>query len=137
MLPHLYGEKKFTLQLHKMEFLLDENLPLSFVELLQKAGFATGHVRLIGLQGASDFRIAEYAKNHKLVLITKDLEFGSLLLYPKGSHYGVLVLRLPQHFNKEQILRFLMNFLKSANTTILIQHIIVLEVGKYRLRKLP
>ncbi len=125
------------LQPHKMKFILDENLPQSFVEKLGELGFTVDHVRTAGLQGADDRTIALYAKNQDAVLITKDIEFGSLLLYPKGSHYGVVILRLPEYFKKEQIFLFLKNFLTTIRKDNLIGHITTLEIGKYRVRKLP
>ncbi|HLC71303.1 MAG TPA: DUF5615 family PIN-like protein [Candidatus Nanoarchaeia archaeon] len=118
-----------------MKLFLDENLPLSFVESLQKLGFLVEHVRTAGLQGADDQQIALYAKSQKLILITKDVEFGSLLLYPSGSHYGLVVLRLPDNFKKEQIFTALTNFLAPGKN--LAGFITIVEIGKYRVRKLP
>jgi len=118
-----------------MKLFLDENLPISFVESLQKLSFGVEHVRTVGLQGADDQRIALYAKNQKAILITKDVEFGSLLLYPSGSHYGLVVLRLPDNFKKEQILTALTHFLAQGKN--LAGFITTVERGKYRVRKLP
>ncbi|MDP3640089.1 MAG: DUF5615 family PIN-like protein [Nanoarchaeota archaeon] len=119
-----------------MKFLVDENLPLSTIALLTELGFEAEDVCAVGLHGASDKRIAEYAKQQKAILITRDLEFGSLLLYPKGSHYGLIVLRMPCFFKIEQIKWLLKSFLTAIRPAQLIHTLSIVEVGKYRQRKL-
>ena len=119
-----------------MKFLVDENLPFSTIALLKEIGFEAEHVCDVGLRGASDKRIAEYAKQQKAILITRDLEFGSLLLYPKSSHYGLIVLRVPCFFKTEQIKWLLKSFLTKIIPAQLVHTISIVEVGKYRQRKL-
>lgn len=117
-----------------MKFFLDENLPLSSLDAIQKLGFKAEHVKTVGLQGRSDKTIAEYAKKQQAILITKDLEFGSLTVYPKNSHYGVIILRLPHYFTAKQIIDALNNFLTKIRPETLAHTITVLEVGRYRSR---
>jgi len=54
------------------KFFLDENLPTSLCETLRDLGHECKHVRDVGLTGASDEIIAEYAKSKTLILVTKD-----------------------------------------------------------------
>ncbi len=119
-----------------MKFFLDENLPLSALDVIQKLGFKAEHVKTVGLQGSSDKIIAEYAKKQQAILITKDLEFGSLTLYPKNSHYGVIVIRLPHYFTARQIIDSIENFLTKVKPETLAHTITVLEVGRYRSRNI-
>lgn len=119
-----------------MKFFIDENLPLSIVDLLKSRGFNAEHVRTSGLSGATDKEIAEYAKKQKAILVTKDLEFGSLILYPENSHYGLLILRLPNHFTAKQIILLLKKFFSKIKPHLLINTLTVLEVGKYRMRRI-
>ncbi len=119
-----------------MKFFIDENLPLSTISIIQKLGFEVEHCKNSNLRGASDEKIAKYAKEHKMILITKDLEFGSLIFYPKNSHYGLLVLRLPNYFNTIKIMAALEEFLKNIEIEKLINAITILEIGRYRIRKL-
>ena len=117
-----------------MKFFLDENIPLSIIKVISKLSFEVEHAINAGLRGASDKEIAEYAKKQNAILITKDVGFGSILLYPKGSHYGLLVLRLPNYFNTEQIAEALKDFFSKVKPENLINHITILEAGKYRIR---
>ncbi len=111
-------------------------MPLSAVEIIRKLGFQAEHARNAGLVGCSDKEIAAYAKKHNAILVTKDIEFGSLLLYPKGSHYGLLILRLPHYFTSKQIMETLEKFLTEIKPTILVNSITVLEIGRYRIRRI-
>lgn len=117
-----------------MKFFLDENMPLSVANSLKELNFEVEHARTSGLRGAPDKQIAEYARKQQAILVTKDLEFGSSILYPKGSHYGLLILRLPHKWTPEKVTKALKEFLTKIDTKRLTKAITILEVGKYRIR---
>lgn len=117
-----------------MKLFLDENIPRLAVNELKTLGFEVEHASEVGLKGANDRLIAEYAKKQMAILITKDLEFGSLIVYPKGTHYGLIVLRLPNYFTAENVVRVLKDFIKNVELHDLIGKMIVLELHKYRIR---
>ena len=71
-----------------MKFFLDACMPYSSKEIFQKYGEVT-HARDIGMTGATDKEIIQYALKNKAILVTKDLDFGNTLLYPVESHFGV------------------------------------------------
>jgi predicted nuclease of predicted toxin-antitoxin system len=129
--------KKFTpcLQMPEIKFFLDECIAVSIVDTLMDLGFSATHARTVGLRGASDKVIAAHAKKEHAILLTKDLEFGSLQFYPPGSHYGVVVLRLPFNFKLSQGKLVLQNFLKTINPRDLVGSIVVVQLGRYRIRK--
>jgi predicted nuclease of predicted toxin-antitoxin system len=102
--------------------------------VLRELGFEADHVTEIGLRGHSDKEIAIYAKKKQAILITKDLELANIILYPKGSHYGLIVLRLPNNFTTKQIILSMKEFLTKSKSEVCIGTIIVLEIGRYRLR---
>ncbi len=119
-----------------MKILLDENLSLSLVIELTKLGHKVEHVCDVGLRGTSDVVIAKYAKKQKFILVTKDIEFGSLLLYPEGSHYAVVIVRLPPFYNKNQLTKAITIFFKTIKEKEIVNAITILQVGRYRIRKL-
>ncbi len=119
-----------------MKFFLDENMHFSAVGVFQDLGFKVEHAKTSGLRGAPDKEIAAYAKTNSAILITKDLEFGNMLFYPKGSHFGLLVLRLPYHFTISQVNSTLKEFLKVMNAGEMVNSITILELGRYRIRKI-
>ena len=117
------------------KFFLDENLPTSLCETLRDLGHECKHVRDVGLTGASDEIIAEYAKSKTLILVTKDVEFGNILLYPPHKHHGLVVVRLPHTTTADHIKNAISLFLQKIDPKILIHAIPVVETGKYRIRK--
>lgn len=58
--------------------LLDENLSERLLPLLIQTFPESTHVRLIGMGGASDLAIWEWARQRNVVLVTKDEDFLSL-----------------------------------------------------------
>ena len=120
-----------------MKFVLDENIPLSLVDLFLACGFLVEHIRLTPLRGAEDKEISHYAKQEQAILITKDLEFANILLYPPGSHYGLVVLRLPYYYTAQQISEVMKRFLSEIKLEELSESITVIELGRYRIRKHP
>ena len=117
-----------------MKFFLDENIPRSFVKELETMGFEVEHAADANLKGATDTEIAKYAKKQKAILITKDIEFGSFILYPKGAHHGLIILRLPYNAKIEDILKYLKAFLTQIKINDLVGKIHVIEIGRYRVR---
>lgn len=119
-----------------MKLFLDENISIVVVGELERLGFEVEHASSVELKGASDKQIAGHAKKQKAILVTKDIEFGSILLYPKGTHYGLLILRLPHYFRTKQILEALKIFFKSIESKEMIGNMIIVEMGKYRVRSI-
>jgi predicted nuclease of predicted toxin-antitoxin system len=117
-----------------MRFLLDANLPYSSKEVFKKFGQAN-HARDVGLARATDREVIEHASEHKAILVTKDLEFANVLLYPLNSHSGVIVLRLPFYFTAKQINNVLREFLSSLDVKELENAVIIVELGRYRMRR--
>lgn len=76
-------------------FLVDEDLPRNLAALLRNAGFEAHDVRDVGLRGSSDSDVFAYAQTHGLCLVSADLEFGNLLLFPLGAHHGIVLVRFP------------------------------------------
>lgn len=58
-----------------MRLLFDENLSSELVESLQEEYPQSVHVRGVGLRGAHDDRIWEYARDHGLTIVSKDNDF--------------------------------------------------------------
>lgn len=59
-----------------MKFLIDENLPLSLVKFLRSKGFTAYRLKDVGLKGAEDSEVANYAFRNKFILVTLDKDFG-------------------------------------------------------------
>ena len=79
-----------------LSVVLDQNIPPSVAEYvrLQRPGWTVHHVRDIGLSGASDHVIFEWAQRQGAIVITFDEDFADTRMYPVGSHAGVIRLRV-------------------------------------------
>jgi predicted nuclease of predicted toxin-antitoxin system len=77
----------------------------------------------------------QYAKNHQLILITKDLHFGNINVYPPELHHGIIVLRLPFFFSSNQISRVIVNFLKTIDKKDLENALTIVKIEGYRIKK--
>lgn len=77
-----------------MNFKLDENMPEALVQLLTKAGHDVETAFGERLAGAKDPLILQAAGREGRVLMTYDLDFADIRVYPPGSHAGIVVFRL-------------------------------------------
>ena len=118
-----------------MKFFLDANIPYSAVEIFKKRNFKCVHARDVGLSRANDEDIMEYAKRIQSILVTKDLEFANIKVFPIKLHYGVLVARLPPFFKAPQFINALDDFLSSINLRDLKKSISIVKLGRYRIRR--
>ncbi len=118
-----------------LEFLVDENLPLSAVVVLREQGYRARHVKSIGMQGARDRTLFSQAQEEGWIIITRDLGFGNLLDYPLGTHAGIVVLRVPFTFTARQINGVIAAFISDVEPEVLKKALVVVEPGRYRLRR--
>jgi predicted nuclease of predicted toxin-antitoxin system len=77
----------------KIKFLLDADMPRSSAGILRDLGYDVEDVRDIGLRGATDRELIEYALRTKRIVVTRDTDFRQVLRYP--THPGAIIIRLP------------------------------------------
>jgi len=116
-----------------MKFLIDADLPKSLKKVFESHGYQAVDVRDV-LGPATDNEVFEYANRNKFVLVTRDLGFGETYMIRGG--YGLILVRLPYHFTAKRINKVINAFLKDVRAEELINVIIVVEWGRYRIRKL-
>lgn len=92
-------------------FKLDENLPRNAEILLQQAGHDVHTVLAEKLGGNPDPRVFSASQAEERVLITVDLDFSDIRVYPPVSHHGIWVLR-PQTQSIENTLALLRSALR-------------------------
>lgn len=118
-----------------MDFFLDENLPYSIVEELEKEGFEASHVREQGLRGENDAEVFDFAVGNGAILVTKDLEFGSPEHYPVEKYEGLIVVRLDERIGAQELTSRLSEFISNFGSGFE-GKIVVLEDGRYRVREI-
>ncbi len=61
-----------------MKLLFDQNLSMHLIGLLGNEFPDSSHVRLVGLERATDREIWDYARNHDFAIVSKDSDFRDL-----------------------------------------------------------
>jgi len=76
-----------------VKFKIDENLPPACAELLRSLGYEAETALDEGLGAVDDPVIADHVRREARVLITLDLDFGDIRLYPPQEYDGIIVMR--------------------------------------------
>ena len=76
-----------------MKLLVDEALQNAVALLLTQAGHDATHIRLLGLAGNTDDEVMALALREDRVLVTTDMDFGTLLALTGAAGPNVVLLR--------------------------------------------
>ena len=68
-----------------MTIVIDNCLPLSWVEFLRQYGHAVRHWRELGPPNASDLEVMRWATENGAVILTQDLDFTKLLFQSRAA----------------------------------------------------
>jgi predicted nuclease of predicted toxin-antitoxin system len=77
-----------------MRFKLDENLHVEIAALLRERGHDALTVLDQGYRGRGDRDIANLTQSEGRILISLDLDFSNILMFPPEKYPGLIVLRL-------------------------------------------
>ena len=113
--------------MHSVKFLIDADMPRSIVEIIRSFGFDVEDVRDIGMGTAKDV-------NDNRIIVTRDTDFGEVLRYPR--HPGAIIFRLPYTFTVNEINKRVKEFLTSVSEDKFRNAIIIVELSRYRRRKI-
>ena len=116
-------------------FLIDEDMPRSTALALRQAGHTAMDVRDVGLRGRADADVFAYAQAHDLALVTADKGFANVLAYVPGTHSGVIVVRVPNELPTQRVNQELLRGLADLKGEALRGLLVVIEVGRTRIRR--
>jgi predicted nuclease of predicted toxin-antitoxin system len=116
-------------------FVIDEALPRSLAEAIRASGHEAVHIRDIGMQGASDVAVFDYAQREGAVLVTPDLEFGDIRDFPPGRHCGVVLLRMPRVVTAPRLAGEVVRLLRGLTEADLRGNLVIVEPGHVRIRR--
>ena len=117
-----------------IRFLIDEDMPRSTAQILKNVGFECLDIRDIGLRGAEDDVVYQYAQKEGCVLLTEDLGFSNTLRYPLGSHKGIVIARFPNEMPTRLLNEILVSSIKSIFED-LPGNLTIIEPDKIRIRR--
>ena len=120
----------------KLNLLIDMNLSPQWVPVLRKRGWRAVHWSTIGDPGASDKDIMDWARNHRYVVFTHDLDSGTMLALSHEKAPSVLQVRaedpLPDYL-EETVIAALHQHEADLSTGALV----VVDERRSRVRVLP
>jgi predicted nuclease of predicted toxin-antitoxin system len=116
-----------------MLFKVDENLHDDVAQALRDQGHNAETVYDEGLRGADDLTIADRCKREGRAIVSLDLDFANIALYPPEDYPGLIVLRVG-----DQSRSHVMNVFKQVLTLIdrspLQGHLWIVEDHRVRIR---
>ena len=119
-----------------MRFVIDMNLSPVWAEILISAGYDARHWSEIGSRNADDRVIFECAHNNGYIIITLDLDFGTMLALTHSKGPSVIQIRRedvdPDRF-QSTLFELITNYSEALEEGALI----VIDEFKVRLRMLP
>ena len=76
------------------EIQIDENLPIELIDVLESAGYTGMTAFEQGLNGKSDSKVINRCREEKYVLVSLDLDFADIRLYPPEKYSGLIIIRV-------------------------------------------
>src|SRR4051794_6323158 len=92
-------------------FLIDASVPKATGEAARTRGHDAVDVRDIGLGTADDAQIAAHAKTNQHILVSADLDFSNIALYPPEDYAGIVVIRAPVRATSQIVVGLFAQFL--------------------------
>lgn len=119
-----------------MRLIIDMNLSPRWVGLLNGAGFEAAHWSALGATNAPDSEIMAYAAAHGCVVMTHDLDFGSILAATHGEKPSVVQIRAAD-VSPDVIGRQVIIALRQMAAELEEGALITVDPNRTRLRVLP
>ncbi|MCL4322687.1 MAG: DUF5615 family PIN-like protein [Deltaproteobacteria bacterium] len=105
----------------------------SISEMLTNAGYDSKTVNDQKLQGSKDSVLIEICKSEQRVLITLDIDFTDIRLYPPEECSGIIVLRGKIH-SKNHLIDIFRKAIPLLQSEPLDRHLWIVEETKIRIR---
>ena len=116
-----------------MKFKIDENLPIEFADLLIVRGYEATTVIGQKLQGKQDNAILDACLREKRILVTLDLDFANVRIYPPSQFPGFIVFRVV-HQNKRILANLFQRIIPLINQKPLEHRLWIIEESQIRIR---
>lgn len=117
-----------------MRFKVDENLPVEAVGALREAGHDALSIHDHQMVGSLDPHVASICQSEERALLTLDLDFSEIRVYPPGDYHGIIVLR-PRNQAKPTVLRLLEQLLPLLTTEPLPGNLWIVQETGLRIRE--
>jgi predicted nuclease of predicted toxin-antitoxin system len=114
---------------------VDEDMPRSAAKLLREKGHEVIDVRDAGLRGRPDKDILAFARERKATVITCDVGFAGYSHAEATSHYGLMLVRVPNEWPVSRLNKLLLAALAQLEAEDLTDAVVVVQPDKIRIRR--
>jgi len=115
------------------KFKLDENLPTEAAGLLRSAGHDAVTVMDEQMGGRPDDDVASLCQAEGRVVVTLDLDFADIRVYPPADYPGMIVLRLAR-LDKQRVLSVMQRLLPVLEQEPLSGRLWIVDEASVRIR---
>ncbi len=119
-----------------MKLLLDQGLPRTAAELLNRAGIDTTHVGEIGYAAAEDDMILQLGRNEGYVIVTLDSDFHASLALTGATEPSVIRIRI-EGLKAMAAVELLKTVLARCVRELEHGAAVTVQEGRIRVRQLP
>jgi predicted nuclease of predicted toxin-antitoxin system len=119
-----------------MKFFADHCAYGVTIKFLRGLGYTVETAKEVGLEVADDADILQHARGTDAVLLTNDLDFANILLYPPAGSMSVIVLKISKATIPE-VHAVLRQMLKDIPSDQFRGALFVVDRNKYRVRRAP
>jgi predicted nuclease of predicted toxin-antitoxin system len=116
-----------------MRLKVDENLPIEAAGVFRAEGHDATTVHDEGIGGAHDSDIASILRRENRAIVTLDVGFADIRLYPPQEYPGIVVLRLPRQ-DKPFVLGICERLVGPLATEALAGRLWIVEPNRIRVR---
>lgn len=114
-----------------MKFLVDENIRLEVAEFLIKEG----HDVKRAVHGIRNGEVIRTALNDNRILVTSDLHFSNILMYPPQKYCGIIRFKIHPPSAAKEIEALKKLLLRFSSPSEFDKKLVVLEENDFRVRK--
>ena len=119
-----------------MKLLIDMNLPPAWADLLRTHGYEALHWSDVGAPDAPDETIMDWAREQGCVVLTHDLDFGTLLALTHATSPSVIQMRA-QDVMPETMGAVVITALRQFEEVLGSGALVVVDAARARARVLP
>ena len=120
-----------------MKFLVDNALSPQIASGLRSAGHDAVHVREMGLEAAADRAIVQRAIEEGRIVVSADVDFGSILAVERLRKPSVVLFRHRSPRRPDAQLRMLLERLPDLDEDLLAGSVVTFTQTHVRIRRLP
>ena len=119
-----------------MQFLVDENMALSYAKTLRSLGYVAVHVAEVDLTSTEDTDIVAYAIANGYSIITFDLDFTRIVALSQKSFPSIITFRLGE-INVFEFEEYINLYIPDLINKIIEGALVTIDSQGVRVKKLP